>query len=117
LPGLVNRTPLAERIALHDDGGMLTGHPVSGFDQRVFGGHLLAQVVLAAGAHAPAGRVLESLHAYFLRPGRPRGPIGWYLYVQDCPFAGERGGLARGTLSDRDGRVVASVAQHAVLLD
>jgi acyl-CoA thioesterase-2 len=278
VPGQVNRAPLADRLALHDEDGVLTGYPVSGFDQRVFGGHLLAQAVLAAGTHAQADQVVESLHLYFLRPGRPDGPIGypvrtvregrtrtvfevravqggrdlatallslgpgdrpvatavaaapdpeslpslperrrrglpadgvrlpplgdwrtasrpldvrpvdeldpsgarrlwlraepvpgaddhlqrallafasdrsllpvigrargeaadlhrpaasvdhamwfhatpragdWYLYVQDCPFAGERGGLARGTLSDRDGRVVASVAQHGILL-
>ncbi|EQD83370.1 acyl-CoA thioesterase-2 [Saccharopolyspora erythraea NRRL 2338] len=284
LPGVINRTPLVDRIALRREDGCLVGFPVAGFDQRVFGGHLLAQLVLAAGAHAPARRVVESLHACFLRPGRPDEPIAypvrtvrtgrtrtvlavgaeqsgrelvtglvslgpgetnsstasvrppqvpepeslpslpqrraaglpadgvrlpphgdwrtasrpldvrpvddppgepsaprclwlradpvpgaeshlrravlafasdrslvpviarargeradlhrpaasadhamwfhadpdlgnWLLYVQDCPAAGERGGLARGTLFDRDGRVVASVAQHAVLLD
>ncbi|QUH04114.1 thioesterase family protein [Saccharopolyspora erythraea] len=280
LPGVINRTPLADRIALRREDGCLEGSPVAGFDQRVFGGHLLAQLVLAAGAHAPARRVVESLHVCFLRPGRPdesiayqvrtvrtgrtrtvlavgaeqsgrelvtglvslgpgernsstasvrppqvpepeslpslpqrrtaglpadgvrlpphgdwrtasrpldvrpvddpsaprclwlradpvpgadshlrravlafasdrslvpviardRGeraglhrpaasadhamwfhtdsePGNWLLYVQDCPAAGERGGLARGTLFERDGRVVASVAQHAVLLD
>ena len=277
LPGHVNRSPLAERLSLDRCGDVLTGHPPHGFDQRLFGGQLLAQVLLAAAAAAPAGRVVESLNAHFLRPGRPDGPIryparviregrtrsvlavqaeqgerelvaatvslgpgdspattaapasapdpeslpdlperrrrglpadgvrlpplgdwrtasrpldvrpidepdpsgarrlwvraepvpgaddhlqrallayasdrsllqviartrgaagdppsasvdhamwfhatpragDWYLYVQDCPFAGERGGLARGTLSDQDGRVVASVAQHGVLL-
>jgi acyl-CoA thioesterase II len=43
-------------------------------------------------------------------------PGEWFLYVQDCPAAGGASGLARGTLFDRDDRVVASVAQHAVLL-
>lgn len=32
-------------------------------------------------------------------------------------MAVDRGELARGTLFDRDARVVASVAQHGVLLD
>lgn len=283
LPGVVNRTPLADRIELRREGKRLVGSPIAGFDQRVFGGHLLAQVVLAAAAYAPADRFVESLHIYFLRPGRPHEPISypvrtiragrsrtvlaisaeqsgrevvtgmvslgpgepssssasirppqvpdpeslpslpqrraagmaaggvrlpplgdwrtasrpldvrpvdgppgdtaaprclwlraesvpeasshlrravlafasdrsllpviarargeradlhrpavsadhamwfhadlepgeWFLYVQDCPAAGEAGGLARGTLHARDGRVVASVAQHAVLL-
>lgn len=282
LPGVVNRTPLADRIKLRWEGGYLVGSPAAGFDQRVFGGQLLAQLVLAAGEHAPASRFVESLHVYFLRPGRPGEPItypvrtiragrtrtvlavgaqqsgrelvtgfvalgpgpsgstasirpprvpdpeslpslrqrraaglpadgvrlpphgdwrtasrpldvrpvdaplddpfaprclwlradpipeahshlrravlafasdrsllpvvawargeqadlhrpaasadhamwfhaepepgDWFLYVQDCPAAGEDGGLARGTLFDRDGRTVASVAQHAVLL-
>lgn len=77
LPGAVNRTPLADRIALRDEGGLLVGSPAAGFDQRVFGGQLLAQLVLAAGAHAPAGRFVESLHIYFLRPGRPGEPISY----------------------------------------
>lgn len=282
LPGVVNRTPLADRIKLRPEGARFVGSPIAGFDQRVFGGHLLAQLVLAA-AHTSADRHVESLHVHFLRPGRPREPISypvrtirtgrsrtvlavsaeqagrelvtgfvsmgpgepsrstgsirppkvpdpeslpslpqrrmaglpadgvrlpphgdwrtasrpldvrpvdeasedtsaprclwlraeavpgadsnlqravlafasdrslvpviarargeradlhrpavsadhamwfhadlepgaWFLYVQDCPAAGERSGLARGSLFDRDGRIVASVAQHAVLL-
>jgi acyl-CoA thioesterase-2 len=280
LPGVVNRTSLAERLALSPGPNGPVGRPVEGFDQRVFGGHLMAQIVLAAGIQAPDGRVVESLHLYFLRPGRPDGPItyptvavrhgrsrsvmevravqggrelvralvslgpgdvpvtpttpvpapapedlpglverrraelpsdgvrlpplgdwrtasrpldvrpvdrpgphgermlwlrsepvpgaedhlhrailafasdrslvpviahtrgedpdlhrpaasvdhalwfhttpragDWYLYEQDCPVAGERGGVARGVLRDRTGQVVATVAQHAVLLD
>ncbi|MFC3897160.1 acyl-CoA thioesterase [Lentzea rhizosphaerae] len=79
VPGVVNTTPLAERLGLHRAGGLLTGSPVHGFDQRVFGGHLLGQVVLAAGEHSPAGRAVESLHVYFLRPGRPGVPIGYSI--------------------------------------
>jgi acyl-CoA thioesterase-2 len=75
VPGVVNTAPLGERLALHRANGVLTGSPVHGFDQRVFGGHLLGQVVLAAGEHSPSGRVVESLHVYFLRPGRPGAPI------------------------------------------
>lgn len=74
VPGVVNTAPLSERLALHRANGVLIGTPVHGFDQRVFGGHLLGQVVLAAGARA-ASRVVESLHVYFLRPGRPGAPI------------------------------------------
>jgi acyl-CoA thioesterase II len=77
LPGTVNRTPLADRIKLRWENGRMVGSPIAGFDQRVFGGHLLAQVVLAAAAHAPADRCVESLHLYFLRPGRPHEPIAY----------------------------------------
>jgi acyl-CoA thioesterase II len=79
LLGTVNRTPLAERIALRSTGQRLIGSPVAGFDQRVFGGHLLAQLVLAAGVHAPEDRAVESMHVYFLRPGRPGEPIDYQV--------------------------------------
>jgi acyl-CoA thioesterase II len=43
--------------------------------QRVFGGQVAAQAVVAAGRTAPRERPIHSLHAYFLRPGDPREPI------------------------------------------
>ena len=42
--------------------------------QRVFGGQVLAQALVAAGRTVDAGQV-HSLHAYFLRPGDPTVPI------------------------------------------
>jgi acyl-CoA thioesterase-2 len=47
---------------------------------RVFGGQVLAQGVIAAGRTVPPqpgepGRVLHSLHAYFMRPGDDTRPI------------------------------------------
>ena len=42
--------------------------------QRVFGGQVAAQALIAAGRTVDRGRV-HSLHAYFLRPGDPRIPI------------------------------------------
>src|SRR5271170_6858720 len=47
--------------------------------QRVFGGQVAAQALMAAGRTVSHGRV-HSLHAYFLRPGDPRVPI---LYQVD----------------------------------
>jgi acyl-CoA thioesterase-2 len=41
---------------------------------RVFGGQVLAQAVLAAG-QTVEGRLMHSLHAYFLRAGDPESPI------------------------------------------
>jgi acyl-CoA thioesterase-2 len=78
---MINRESLRERLVLHEIDGVRTGHPVAGFDQRVFGGQLLAQVLLAAGAHAPADRVIESVHLYFLRPGRSVGAIAYSVRV------------------------------------
>ncbi len=42
--------------------------------QRVFGGQVAAQALIAAGRTVDRGLV-HSLHAYFLRPGDPRIPI------------------------------------------
>jgi acyl-CoA thioesterase-2 len=47
--------------------------------QRVFGGQVAGQALVAAGRTVDSGRV-HSLHAYFLRPGDPNVPI---LYEVD----------------------------------
>src|SRR5215468_396119 len=47
--------------------------------QRVFGGQVLGQALVAAN-RTVEGRVAHSLHAYFIRPGDPRVPI---LYEVD----------------------------------
>src|SRR5256714_1072612 len=39
--------------------------------QRVFGGQVAGQALVAAGRTVPAGRPVHSLHAYFIRPGDP----------------------------------------------
>ena len=41
--------------------------------QRVFGGQVAGQALVAAGRTVPADRHVHSLHAYFLRPGDPSG--------------------------------------------
>jgi acyl-CoA thioesterase-2 len=48
--------------------------------QRVFGGQVLAQALIAATRTVEADRACHSFHAYFLRPGDPRVPI---LYEVD----------------------------------
>ncbi|QJU56352.1 acyl-CoA thioesterase II (plasmid) [Herbiconiux sp. SALV-R1] len=42
---------------------------------RVFGGQVFAQSLIAAQRTVAAGRVVHSMHAYFLRPGRVDLPI------------------------------------------
>jgi acyl-CoA thioesterase-2 len=44
---------------------------------RVFGGQVLAQALLAAGATVDHSRAAHSLHAYFLRPGDATAPISF----------------------------------------
>jgi acyl-CoA thioesterase-2 len=48
--------------------------------QRVFGGQVLGQALIAAGRSVEDERPAHSLHAYFLRPGDPAVPI---LYQVD----------------------------------
>jgi acyl-CoA thioesterase-2 len=43
--------------------------------ERVFGGQVLAQALVAAGRTVEPDRRVHSLHSYFLRPGDPRAPI------------------------------------------
>ncbi|WP_327047768.1 acyl-CoA thioesterase II [Microbispora sp. NBC_01189] len=43
--------------------------------QRVFGGQVAAQALVAAGRTVPGDRMVHSLHAYFIRPGDPALPI------------------------------------------
>src|SRR5271154_6603606 len=43
--------------------------------QRVFGGQVAGQALVAAGRTVPADRLVHSLHAYFIRPGDPAVPI------------------------------------------
>lgn len=43
--------------------------------QRVYGGQVVAQSLMAASKTVPQDRLAHSLHAYFLRPGDPQIPI------------------------------------------
>jgi acyl-CoA thioesterase II len=43
--------------------------------QRVFGGQVAGQALVAAGRTVPADRPVHSLHAYFIRPGDPSIPL------------------------------------------
>jgi acyl-CoA thioesterase II len=43
--------------------------------QRIFGGQVAAQALVAAGRTVDADRPVHSLHAYFLRPGDPTIPV------------------------------------------
>jgi acyl-CoA thioesterase-2 len=43
--------------------------------QRIFGGQVAGQALMAAGRTVPADRGVHSLHSYFLRPGDPHEEI------------------------------------------
>ena len=71
----------AELLGLLDlrnvDKGIFSGAPAQDPRARVFGGHVLAQALAAACFTAPEGWPCHSLHAYFLRPGKPGRPIDY----------------------------------------
>ncbi|MFQ5697238.1 MAG: acyl-CoA thioesterase [Myxococcota bacterium] len=65
---------LLQRLALEPlDRDLFLGEAGSG-EGRLFGGVVAAQAVVAAGRTVEEGS-LHSLHAYFLRPGRPGRPL------------------------------------------
>jgi acyl-CoA thioesterase-2 len=69
---LLNLEPIEEDI--------FRGESPAGRIQRVFGGQVLGQALMAAARTVEPSRICHSLHAYFLRPGDPRVPI---LYEVD----------------------------------
>ena len=77
-------TPLEEVVDLLDleriELDLFRGRQPRESGQRVFGGQVAAQALVAAARTVPADRPVHSLHAYFLRPGDPAVPI---LYEVD----------------------------------
>lgn len=74
-PGIVNEASLVQRLALEPSGDGFVGYPPRGFQGRLYGGHLLAQSILAAGGSATDDDIVNSIHAYFLRAGDQTSPI------------------------------------------
>ncbi|MCD7442690.1 thioesterase family protein [Streptomyces lincolnensis] len=99
----VNDEALVDRLRLEATGqDTYTGFPARGFDQRVFGGHLLAQTLLAAAHTVDACRVANSLHAFFLRPGTPHAPIRYSV----SPLRDGRSLSLRSITAEQDGRTL-----------
>ena len=74
--------PLDALISLLDleelEVNLFRGRSPEGYSQRVFGGQVLGQALVAAGRTVEAGSA-HSLHAYFLRPGDPAHPIVYQI--------------------------------------
>jgi acyl-CoA thioesterase-2 len=80
--------------------GGSTGVP----EGRIFGGQILAQCVVAASSTVEAPAALHSLHAYFMRAGRPKEPTRFTVDVL-------RDGRSYGTRrvdAVQDGQVIAT---------
>lgn len=73
--------------------------------QRVFGGQVAGQALVAAARTVEAGFDVHSLHAYFLRPGDPRVPI---LYEVDRIRDG-RSFVTRRVVAIQHGRAIFNV--------
>jgi len=77
----VNLAALLELLDLEElDLNLFRGRNPEEDRQRVFGGQVLAQALVAARRTVDESRLPHSFHAYFLRPGDPRIPI---LYQAD----------------------------------
>jgi acyl-CoA thioesterase-2 len=76
--------PFEELLAILDlepiEESIFRGAQAQTTNQRVFGGQVIAQALVAATRTVEKERVAHSLHAYFMRPGDPRVPI---LYEVD----------------------------------
>jgi acyl-CoA thioesterase II len=72
-------TPLDDLVDLLDievlDLNLFRGVSPDEDRQRVFGGQVAAQALVAAGRTVDRDRFVHSLHSYFLRPGDPHVPI------------------------------------------
>jgi acyl-CoA thioesterase II len=55
--------------------------PADSVNDRVFGGQVAAQALIAAGRTVPAERAVHSMHAYFLRRGDPKIPLEYRVDV------------------------------------
>ena len=115
--GVVNTETLARRLTVVPctstceksvaTAASFTGATVQGFTQRTFGGHLIGQAVLASSATLhDNGRVVNSLHAYFLRSGTHEYALRYDVEeVRDG-----RSFSIRDTTVTQNGRTLAKVA-------
>src|ERR1700761_2612341 len=74
--------------------------------QRVFGGQVAGQALVAAGRTVPPDRHVHSLHAYFLRPGDTAAPL---LYTVE-PVRDGGSFTTRRVLAVQHGEVIFSLS-------
>jgi acyl-CoA thioesterase II len=74
--------------------------------ERLFGGQVIAQAMMAALKSAPADKVIHSLHAYFLRGGSDQVPVDLAV---NRDFDG-RSFANRRVVAAQDGKVILNLA-------
>ena len=72
---LIELLDLGELQGARTDEDIFMGPAQKQLRQRVFGGQVLAQSLIAAMRTVEAGRTVHSMHGYFLRPGEANEPI------------------------------------------
>ena len=101
---------LARLVGLRDleqiEADIFRGRSPDDRRQRVFGGQVAGQALVAAGRTVPADRAVHSLHAYFIRPGDPAVPL---VYLVDRVRDG-RASAVRASAQDRYSRWRARVS-------
>jgi acyl-CoA thioesterase-2 len=74
--GAVDTAPLMAVLGLTErEPDVYVGLTPTTTQQRIFGGQVAGQALMAAGLTVPGDRGVHSLHAYFLRPGDPHEEI------------------------------------------
>src|SRR5687767_12479099 len=81
--------------------------------QRVFGGQVAGQSLVAAGRTVDDDRHVNSLHAYFLRPGDPNRPI---IYEVDRSRDG-RSFTTRRVVALQHGRAIFTMSASFMKLE
>ncbi|MGY1618467.1 acyl-CoA thioesterase [Geodermatophilus sp. SYSU D00691] len=72
--------PLMAVLGLEErDHDVFVGQTPSTEQQRIFGGQVAGQALMAAGLTVPGERPVHSLHSYFLRPGDPAEEIRYVV--------------------------------------
>ena len=105
MPGSV--TELVDLLDLEEiEVGLFRGRQTETALQRVFGGQVLAQGLVAASRTVPEDRRLHSMHGYFIRPGRTDLPIVFDVETSATAARSRRGGpwpdrVARSSSSPR----------------
>jgi acyl-CoA thioesterase-2 len=81
--------------------------------QRVFGGQVAGQALVAAGRTVPEDRHVHSLHAYFIRPGDPSVPL---VYTVDRVRDG-RSFTTRRVSAVQHGKVIFTLSASFQILE
>lgn len=104
-----------ERLTLASiDRDIFTGICHSGAPMRAYGGQIAAQSLMAAGSTVDdQGRLVHSLHGYFLRPGRTKESI---TYLVDRPRDG-RSFSTRIVRAVQDGETIFMMTASFALAD
>jgi acyl-CoA thioesterase-2 len=81
--------------------------------QRIFGGQVAGQALMAAGLTVAAERPVHSLHSYFLRPGDPKEEIRYVVErIRDGRSFSTRRVLAHQTRKGEDVAIFALTADY-----